>query len=779
MTELEKEFLDIRRNYIKNDFKKMNDMQFSAVTATKGPVLILAGAGSGKTTVLVNRILNLVKYGDAFSSSDVFGVTADSLASLKERIAGNEECLGLLELEPVRPWEILAITFTNKAAGELKDRIENVLGETAQYLKAGTFHSICSKILRRYGDLLGYDSHYTIYDTDDQKRVMKDVYKNIGIDEKQLNIKTSLNAISRAKDRLVSPTRYASEMVSTDPAQKIISKAYFEYQKMLKDANAMDFDDLISNTVKLFSKHPDVLEYYQDRIKYIMVDEYQDTNHAQYMFVKLLAQKNRNICVVGDDDQSIYRFRGATIENILNFENEYPDATVIRLEQNYRSTQNILDAANAVIANNFGRTGKNMWTSNGGGDKISYTTAESEVDEAQYVSECILNHIRLGGKFSDCAVLYRMNAQSSNIERAFVRTGIPYKIIGGLRFYDRKEIKDILAYLQVINNTSDNVRLRRIINEPKRGIGATTLNNASEIAGNIGISLFEVFENSEDYPILSRAAQKLKSFCSTIRELQDSAENLQLHELLLDTVEKTGYGSYLKTLPKEESERAENVKELVTTVMQYEEENEEPTLSGFLEEVSLISDIDSYEENSDCVVMMTLHSAKGLEFDTVFLIGLEEGIFPGNQAIYDGPEEIEEERRIAYVGITRAKRKLYVTNAFRRMIYGQTSYNKPSRFVEEIPNDLCEITSRAVSGIDAFSRQTPAYSRRPNFNTKGSKSTSIPINYGVGDRVAHSAFGDGTVVKMTPMGNDFLTEINFDSVGIKKLMSNFAKLTKL
>lgn len=778
MTELENQFIQLRQNYIRNEFAKMNDMQFYALTATDGPVLILAGAGSGKTTMLVNRILNLVKFGSGYVSKTTPAVDEFTLQTAKARISAGEDCSDLFAVNPVRPWEILAITFTNKAAGELKERIENVLGSDAGYLKAGTFHSVCSKILRRYGDLLGYDSHFTIYDTDDQKRVMKEVYRHLGIDEKQINIKTVLNTISHAKDKLITPEEFA-ENIGTDPVKKIISGAYFEYRQRLKNANAMDFDDLLVNAVKLFIEHPDVLEKYHNSIKYIMVDEYQDTNHAQYMFVKLLAQKNRNICVVGDDDQSIYRFRGATIENILNFEEEYPDAKVVRLEQNYRSTQIILDAANAVIAHNIGRKGKNMWTANGGGEKIAYTTAQDEIDEARYVSEQVLEHIRTGGKFSDCAVLYRMNAQSVNIEKAFVRTGVPYKIVGGLRFYDRKEIKDVMAYLQVINNLSDDLRLKRIINEPKRGIGDTTVSNAAQIAQSLNLTLFEVFENAADYPILSRSAAKLKDFCATIRELRDSSEDISLHELVLDTVEKTGYAAYLKTLPKEESERAENVKELITSVMQYEEENDQPSLSGFLEEVSLISDIDGYTEDTDSVVMMTLHSAKGLEFDTVFLIGLEEGIFPGNQAIYDDPSEMEEERRIAYVGITRAKRKLYITNAFRRMLYGQTGYNKASRFAEEIPKDLMDISSRALSGTDIFSAG-PKHSARPNFNvTKTAKPSVGAINYKAGDRVKHSVFGEGTVIKVTPMGNDYLTEINFNSVGNKKLMANFAKLTKI
>ena len=795
---IKEEFLNIRKEIIERDFARMNDMQLEAVTATKGPVLILAGAGSGKTTVLVNRIANLIKYGDAYHSTETRELNDNTLRVARECLENEDYDGSLFSYEPVKPWEILAITFTNKAAGELKERIANKLGEQSTYIKTGTFHSICSKILRRDGDRLGYDRSYTIYDTDDQKRVMKDVCKQLGIDEKQIQPKSILNEISRAKDRLMSPDDFSKE-IGLDVRMKYISKAYYKYQENLLKSNAMDFDDLIYNTVRLFQENPDILQYYTDRIKYIMVDEYQDTNPAQYMMVKLLSEKSRNICVVGDDDQSIYKFRGATIENILNFEKHYPDALVIRLEQNYRSTQNILDAANAVIAHNTDRKGKSLWTANGTGSKIKAVTAENEADEARFISEEVLQHIKNGGKFSDCAILYRMNAQSNSIENVFVRSGIPYKVIGGLRFYDRKEIKDVISYLNVINNINDNVRLRRIINEPKRGIGNTTVENALYISESLGISLFEVFENAENYPSISRAAGKLKEFCAIIRDLQSDVEVLSLHELLKSTLEKTGYNLYLSTLPPDESERAENVQELISSIMQYEEENENATLSGFLEEVSLISDIDSYEEGSDAVVLMTLHSAKGLEFDTVFLIGMEEGIFPGNQTIYGGREEMEEERRIAYVGITRAKRQLYITNAYRRMIYGQTSYNRVSRFLNEIPTFLCEVSSRVKSGKDIFGGNT--YSRssrlgydgrgeffsgshsRPQFNTQRASTpksaASGAVRFSEGDTIMHSVFGEGTVLKATPMGNDTLLEIDFISAGNKKLMAAFAKLKKV
>lgn len=781
MTELQKKYLALRKSIIEKEFSRMNNMQLSAVTTAIGPVLILAGAGSGKTTVLVNRIAYLVKYGNAYNSE----MTPGEEVLEKVLQQGESADYSFFSVDPPKPWEILAITFTNKAAGELKDRIETRLGESAQYIKAGTFHSVCSKILRRDAERLGYDSHYTIYDQDDQKRLMKQVCKELNIDEKQVPLRSILNAISHAKDSLISPEEFLQD-AGSDVRLKLIAKAYNGYQTALKEADAMDFDDLIANTVKLFSENPDVLDYYRKRISYVMVDEYQDTNHAQYMFVKLLSGEHRNICVVGDDDQSIYRFRGATIENILSFEKEYPDATVIRLEQNYRSTQNILDAANAVISHNFARTGKSLWTDNGCGNKINCVTLDSEREEARFVADKVLEHIRNGGKYSDCAVLYRMNAQSNVLESVFVRLGIPYRVVGGMRFYDRKEIKDIIAYLNLLNNTSDNIRLRRIINEPKRGIGDTTLSYVAEIAAAEDKSYFDIMEHAKEYPTLSRAAEKMQAFCSIIRELQRAAEDYSLTDLLQTVIQKTGYGEYLNSLPIEESDRAENVKELATSVTQYELENEEASLSGFLEEVALVSDMDSYDTEADATVLMTLHSAKGLEFNTVFLVGMEEGIFPSGQTIYGGPEEMEEERRIAYVGITRAKKELYITNTFRRMIYGQTSYNKQSRFVNEIPKALCncelKTSSSPFSSGSTFRSvsHSAAQTSRPQFNTSATRQSKPQLNvkFNIGDTVHHGTFGDGTVLKATPMGNDVLLEIDFPNTGKKKLMAAFAKLTK-
>ncbi len=800
MSDIRDEFIELRRQVIKNFFSRMNDRQFEGVTTASGPVLILAGAGSGKTTVLVNRIASLVKFGDAYNSDFVPPyINEETLLHARAVAASGDFDFdgGIFGVNTAKPWEILAITFTNKAAGELKDRIAAMLGQTEGLdVWAGTFHSVCAKILRRYGDRLGYSSHFTIYDTDDQKRLMKDVYREANLDDKFLPVKTTLSAISRAKDSLITPKEYQDENQSDVRLSKI-GKAYGIYQKMLLDADAMDFDDLIVNTVKLLRENPDVLEYYQRRFKYIMVDEYQDTNHAQYVLVSTLAEAHRNICVVGDDDQSIYRFRGATIENILSFEEQYPDAKVIRLEQNYRSTSVILDAANAVISHNQARKGKNLWTAQKGGDKIEVYTAPDEQMEARHVVDSVLNNVAAGGKYSDNAVLYRMNAQSNSIENVMARSGVPYRVIGGHRFYDRKEIKDCIAYLNVIANHGDKVRLTRIVNEPKRGIGDTTVSHAAEIAENLNLSLFEVFKTAADYPAISRAANKLKEFTDMIEGLSALVVQVSLVELFNEMLDKTGYMFSLLAEGKEGVDRVENVKELASSIAQYENENDQPTLSGFLEEVALISDIDKYDADADAVVLMTIHSAKGLEFNNVYLIGMEEGLFPGSQSIYGGPEDIEEERRLAYVAITRAKKNLHITNAYTRMLYGQTGRNLPSRFLEEIPKDLCDANGvRGFSGsfgnaefrYGGPSKPTTSPYQAKN-HTSGSPfakagiSASTPkpkaASYSVGTRVKHKAFGEGMVLSATPMGNDTLLEIAFDSKGTKKLMANFAKLEKI
>lgn len=806
MLGIKEEFLTLRKNAIKKYFGRMNDRQFEGVTATKGPVLILAGAGSGKTTVLVNRIASLVKFGDAYNSDYVPPfINENTLAQIKSEVENGIYNSDVLSVGAARPWEILAITFTNKAAGELKDRIALMLGEDAKDVWAGTFHSVCGKMLRRYGDRIGYSSNFTIYDTDDQKRLMKEVYRHLGLEEKMLPIKSTLSAISSAKDSLIEPETFIAEN-SGDVRLSKIGKAYALYQKMLKDADAMDFDDMIVNTVKMLNECPEALEFYQRRFKYIMVDEYQDTNHAQYVLVSTLASKNRNICVVGDDDQSIYRFRGATIENILSFEDTYNDAKVIRLEQNYRSTSVILDAANAVIANNTARKGKNLWTDFDGGEKIEVYTAPDEQSEASHVVDIILNSVAAGGRYSDNAVLYRMNAQSNAIENVLARSGVPYRVIGGHRFYDRKEIRDVIAYLNVIANHGDNIRLMRIVNEPKRGIGDTTIKHAAEIADSLGLSLFEVFKTAEDYPAISRASAKLKAFCDMIEGLSELVGQVPIVELFNEMLDKSGYTLALIAEGREGADRLDNVKELASSIAQYERDNEEATLSGFLEEIALISDIDQFDSESDTVVLMTIHSAKGLEFNNVFLVGMEEGIFPGNQSIYGTPEDIEEERRLAYVAITRARTRLHISNAYIRLLYGQTNRNMPSRFLEEIPKDLCNVKNvRAAGGFgfgsaefrygdggfasggtrlsgygggfrsagEGAKRSTPFATSRPAVNT-ATKET-----YTIGGRVKHKVFGEGMILSSVPMGNDTLLEIAFDTKGTKKLMANFARLEKI
>ena len=827
MSDINTKFLTLRREVIKKYFSRMNNMQFKGVVTAEGPVLILAGAGSGKTTVLVNRIASLVKFGNAFNSDYVPPfVNEETFPQIEQMAALDDyENGGIFSVDAAKPWEILAITFTNKAAGELKERIAKMLGDDGLDIWAGTFHSVCGRILRRFGDRIGYSSHFTIYDTDDSKRVMKEVYKNIGLDEKMIPIKSTLNAISNAKDRLITPEEFIAENTGDIRLSKI-GKAYSYYQKALKEADAMDFDDMIVNTVKLFKESKEALDFYHRRFRYIMVDEYQDTNHAQYELVSLLAEKSRNICVVGDDDQSIYRFRGATIENILSFEDTYPDSTVIRLEQNYRSTSVILDAANAVIANNKARKGKNLWTDADGGEKIEVYTAPDEQSEASHVVDQILNSVAKGGKYADNAVLYRMNAQSNSIENVLARSGVPYRVVGGHRFYDRKEIKDVIAYLNVIANHGDRVRLTRIINEPKRGIGDTTVNKAVEISNQTGLSLFEVFNTAEDFPPLQRAAKKLKEFCLMIEKLTKFAEEHSLLELFEEMLDKSGYTLSLIAEGKEGADRLDNVKELASSIAQYEKEHEDPSLSGFLEEVALISDIDQFDPDADAVVLMTIHSAKGLEFNNVYLVGLEEGIFPGSQSVYGTEEDIEEERRLAYVAITRARKNLYISNAYTRMLYGTTSRNMPSRFLEEIPKELCNI--KAVrSGMSAFgmgsaefryssgsqgggawggssygnsssrynsygesrSEFDDYFSPRPQKNeTKStifqkSQTASKPKvsgnSYNVGQRVRHKVFGEGMILSAKPMGNDTLLEIAFDEKGTKKLMANFARLEKL
>ena len=792
------EILALRRAVLEKDFARMNDRQKQAVFTVNGPLLILAGAGSGKTTVLINRIANILRYGDAYNSTYLRDdLDENDIAACKAYIENGTplttESQEHLSVSACAPWRIMAITFTNKAAGELKDRLCAMLGETANDIWASTFHSTCARILRRDGERIGYSSHFTVYDTDDQRRLMKSILKELDISEKNITPKSILNEISRAKDSLISPAEYAL-MVGDDFRLKIISRAYTTYQKRLEDADAMDFDDLINKVVELFKKCPDVLEYYQNRFRYLMVDEYQDTNHAQYTFVRMLAEKSGNLCVVGDDDQSIYKFRGATIENILSFENTFQNATVIRLEQNYRSTQNILDAANAVIEHNTERKGKTLWTQNGTGAMIHLHTAENETDEAERITKIILDGVAAGRKFSDYAVLYRMNSQSLTFERNFAKSGVPHRIIGGTRFYERREIREMIAYLSVINNPSDEMRLRRIINTPKRSIGDRSVEVAAQIGQQTGETLFEVVSHAKDYPALSRAANKMTLFAAQMQGLIElnNDEEVTLGELYDELVERIDYLNFLKTDDPESAEdRAANVQELASNLRRFEEENPEGTLSDFLEEVSLITDIDNYDNNADSVVLMTVHSAKGLEFPVVFLPGMEENIFPGMASVYV-PSEVEEERRLAYVAITRAKEELYIFHAESRMIFGMTNRNRVSRFVEEIPETLVEHTrsrdysARPVSmpnfgGAKPFGEapKTKSVAEAGGFTPKPRVKPAPAGTYRVGDTVLHKAFGTGLIVSATPMANDTLLEVAFDKVGTKKLFANFARLTKV
>ncbi len=766
----------------------MNDRQKEAVFQVKGPLLILAGAGSGKTTVLVNRVANLIKYGDAYQSDwapDTVG--EEEIAFLEDTLAGRaddpERLRRLLAVRPAKPWNVMAITFTNKAAGELKERLANMLGEEAQDIMASTFHSACVRMLRRDIERLGYNRSFTIYDADDQQRIIKDCIKTLNIDDKMFPPKSMANAIGRAKDQLITPEAF-SKMYENEYRMSVIAKVYAAYQQKLRQADALDFDDIIMLTVKLLEENPDVLEHYQNRYRYIMVDEYQDTNIAQYKLVSLLSSAHKNLCVVGDDDQSIYRFRGATIENILCFETQFPGAKVIRLEQNYRSTQRILDAANAVISHNKERKGKNLWTSNGEGEQIIVYRSTDDFKEAAFVADTVLDNVGAGAKFSDHAVLYRNNAQSNNIERYFVKSSIPYRIIGGLRFYERKEIKDIIAYLSVLNNPADTLRLSRIINEPKRGIGAATVASAAEIAGALGISLFEVLENADAYAALARKSASLKQFAGMMRAFMDRLDSEPMHVIVNELLEESGYLRTIKSLGEEGETRLENIKELVSNIVKYEQENEEATLSGFLEEVALFTDLDNYDPNTDAVILMTMHAAKGLEFPYVFIVGMEEGILPGIRAI-GNEEDIEEERRLVYVGITRAKKQLYLTAAASRMLYGSTSRNRLSRFLEEIPKEYKDFQDGTVtiSKIDpstyvAANRGASRKVARTLGISGQSVTAATGVQYDIGDIVVHRVFGEGKVLSATPMGNDVLVEVSFSGFGIKKIMANFAKLEK-
>ena len=795
MNTLEQRFLTARKNYIASQFRNLNDMQRQAVMTTEGPLLLLAGAGSGKTTVLINRIANLIRFGSGSDSKLIpDGIEEEDVSFLAHFPAMPTEAEvrradRLCAENPAAPWSIIAITFTNKAANELKDRLERMLGEQARDIWAMTFHSACCRILRRNAELLGYTRSFTIYDSTDSERVMKEILKDMGLDDKTFPPKLVISRISREKDAMVDPdTALENAKADGDLRMTHVAKAYKRYQTRLKEHNAMDFDDIIYQTVRLLQNHEDVRRYYQRKFRYVLVDEYQDTNNMQYLLTSLLAGGYENICVVGDDDQSIYRFRGATIENILNFEKQYKGSRVIRLEQNYRSTQAILNAANAVIANNIGRKGKRLWTANPEGDKVISYEAENEGTEASFVASRIIGMSR-GKNFRDYAVLYRTNAQSNALEYAFKRNGIPYRIIGGTRFFDRAEVKDMLAYLWVINNRSDDLRLNRIINNPPRGLGAKTIETATRLARAEGKSLYSVVSDPGSYAPLEKPANKLRAFAELIESLAELLNSgITLAEFYEEVMLRTGYVDMLKAKPTEENQtRLENVRELKSSISNYEENAEEPSLSGFLEEISLYTDIEQYDANADAAVMMTIHSAKGLEFDHVFLVGFEDGLFPGLRSIGD-PQEMEEERRLCYVAITRAKKTLDITHARQRMLYGRTNAALASRFLGEIPEECLE-----KKGIQRPERRTATSTfddgwgnYRPNpakrDQLRRSEQTSLTsavskapvLELKKGDMVSHTAFGKGMVLSVMKMGGDALLEIAFDQIGTKKLMAKAA-----
>ena len=704
-TNLQQEFCKLRDTYIEKQFGRLNEMQRAAVFTTSGPLLILAGAGSGKTTVLVNRIANLIRFGSAHGSSwTPREVTEDDVKALRTALMTGTDAPGwldgMLRKDAVRSWNVMAITFTNKAAGELKERLRNMLGgEEGDEVFASTFHSACVRILRRWAEEIGYPRSFTIYDTDDSQRVMKTVYKELSVDDKFFPVKSAINQMSRWKDQLVSPAE-ALQTPAKDTKGALAARVYAAYEKKLKEAGAFDFDDLIYQTVQLLAEHKEVRDFYQNKYRYLLVDEYQDTSVAQFRLVSLLTGPEKNICVVGDDDQSIYRFRGATIENILNFERVYPGTKTIRLEQNYRSTSNILNAANCVIQHNTERKGKTLWTQNGEGDKVQVYTAENEQDEASHIADIIGQHLREGGHLADHAVLYRMNAQSAPLESYFTRAGIPHKIVGGQRFNDRKEVKDIHSYMSIVANPRDDVRLRRIINEPARKIGATTIDVIADLAGQEGVSMLEIIRHADQYAKLSRAIAPLYKFYQIYERLQDSLENKTLDEFASDVIEITGYKAMLEADAakghEDAADRLQNLGQLVNNVKNYcDQQGEEASLEGYLEDIALISDIDNYNESADQVVLMTIHSAKGLEFPYVFLIGMEEGVFPSEMS-KNSEADLEEERRLAYVGITRAKKELYISNSVTRMLYGRTQRNEPSRFLREIEPEYLEETRSPV-----------------------------------------------------------------------------------
>ena len=799
MTEnFEERFLTARRSYIAAQFSSLNSMQQEAVLTTDGPLLLLAGAGSGKTTVLINRIANLMKYGCGADSYEIPDTVTEEdvefLEGLSDEVPDPDRHRAdwLCAVRPAAPWNIIAITFTNKAANELKERLSLMLGPEAQDIWAMTFHSACCRILRRDIERMGYDRSFTIYDSSDSERVMKDIIKDMGLDDKTFPAKVVLNAISKEKDNLTTPEDLLDRAEQANDLRLLhIARAYQKYQNRLKDNNALDFDDIICVTVRLLQEHEDIRTYYQRKFRYVLVDEYQDTNHVQYLLTSLLAGGHENICVVGDDDQSIYRFRGATIENILSFEQQYRGARVIRLEQNYRSTQSILNAANAVIAHNLGRKGKRLWTANGAGDPITVYEAQDEGAEANYVANRIITGSK-GKNFKDYAVLYRTNAQSNALEFAFKRNGIPYRVIGGMRFFDRAEVKDMLSYLCVINNRADDLRLRRIINNPPRGLGAKTIETAERLAQAEGKHLYEVVSDPYSYGPLEKPAMKLMQFTALIEGLAELLDTgMTLPEFYDEVLARTGYAAMLEGKPTEENKtRLENVRELKSSINSYVENAEIPTLAGFLEEIALYTDIEEYDDGDDAAVMMTMHSAKGLEFPHVFLVGFEDGLFPGMRAIGDR-EEMEEERRLCYVAITRAKQTLTISHAKQRMLYGRTSAALKSRFLNEIPEEYIirkgGYRARPEQSTYGFGSYGSAYGNYPQYQKKPEtprytvptaqpKQNAAFLELNKGDMVLHAAFGKGLVLSVMKMGGDALLEIAFDDIGTKRLMAKTASV---
>ena len=848
MQTIEERYLSAKRALFDKVYSSLNEKQREAVFTVNHPLLVLAGAGSGKTTVLVRRIAFIIRYGNAYYSTYVpYGTDERRVRDLESALSLSASDIeyGILPEftnNACEPYRILAITFTNKAANEIKERLAKMFPEnsaTAADIWTGTFHSVCVRILRQHCDRVGYRPGFTIYDTDDTKKAMLQAMQRCNIDEKLLPVKAVMTAISRAKDKLMTPDDFAME-AGSDYRQKQMARVYEQYQQFLRESNALDFDDIIMQTVLLLKHHEDVRDAYQKRFKYVCVDEFQDTNVAQLQLTVLLSGFHQNLMVVGDDDQSIYRFRGATIENILTFDKLFPEVKTIKLEQNYRSTQNILDAANAVISHNAGRKGKTLWTAAGEGELIHLRLCDDQNMEARFIVDTVNRMVsRKKAIYRDFAVLYRTNAQAQSIEKAFARSAVPYRVLGGTRFTDRKEIRDAVAYLQLVNNHSDNIRLNRIINEPRRKIGAKTLETIALIAEEQGCSQFDVIDRAASFPALERSRATLEQFASLIHSLSEAAKTLSLDVLFDVVLDRSGYRQMLVDAEPEEADRLENLDEFKSGILEYMKENEEPTLTGFLEETALVADVDRYDESADAVVLMTIHSAKGLEFPIVFLPGMEDGLFPGMQTITAGESEMEEERRLAYVAITRAKRELYVIHTRNRLLYGQTTYNPVSRFISEIPSALVEKpdddeTDRRPSygGYGSFGNYGGYGSNRGSFGSSrggyggsvyGSRGAESPVTqkktyysestpvrkpvtrqappmgeritvgkplttqraqapkatFAPGDRVRHMTFGEGEIISVRPMGADTLYEIVFDKVGTKKLMATYAKLTKI